>query len=464
MINMQSAFLIVSKGYSEKQAGLLFFTFGMSQFLCQTPAGYLFDYTQRKVAWLSTAGVLTTLLTLLTALFATDQGGNLWLMLVLKTLQGGVTSCIPPGLNSITQGIVGGSRMTGQVAQNEMMNHLGTALIVLSGSLLGYWLYPDHLGYLFVVSPIACAGFLVSLLGIPRNAIDHAAARGMKTSTNEPTTVAEEDLPTSPAAANANAAAEPSFAFYSTATSKVDSSKPDSPWRVVRDPVLLTFLVIVFLFHTANGTVLPLVMQTLALGSGRAGILLSGLCIIVAQLCMVASAHVCGTRSGVLGRKPLFLIGLLSVPVRCLLLYGLVTVRAAQPDTMLWPVLILATQILDGVGAGVFGTMYILVTSDIAGGTGRFSFMLGLTTAAMSIGGTVSGYLGQALAQDLGYRTAFLILAGLSLVPAVVYGVGMPETLSVVVDSSAATNETKSTTKIDSIPEEESATPYGRLA
>ena len=74
--------------------------------------------------------------------------------------------------------------------------------------------------------------------------------------------------------------------------------------------------------------------------------------------------------------------------------------------------------------------MYILVTSDISGGTGRFSLTLGLTTAAMSIGGTVSGYLGQALAQDMGYQKAFIILGVLSLVPALGYLVFMPETLS----------------------------------
>jgi len=54
---------------------------------------------------------------------------------------------------------------------------------------------------------------------------------------------------------------------------------------------------------------------------------------------------------------------------------------------------------------------------------------LGLTTAAMSIGGTVSGYLGQALAQDLGYNQAFIILAVMSLVPAIGYLLFMPETL-----------------------------------
>ena len=60
MINMQSAFLIVSKLYSEKQAGILFFVFGMSQILFQAPAGYIMDYTDRKVAMLAFASVATT--------------------------------------------------------------------------------------------------------------------------------------------------------------------------------------------------------------------------------------------------------------------------------------------------------------------------------------------------------------------------------------------------------------------
>ena len=55
---------------------------------------------------------------------------------------------------------------------------------------------------------------------------------------------------------------------------------------------------------------------------------------------------------------------------------------------------------------------------------------LGLTSAAMSIGGTVSGYLGQALAEDLGYQTAFMLLCILSLVPALAYTFLMPETLA----------------------------------
>lgn len=159
------------------------------------------------------------------------------------------------------------------------------------------------------------------------------------------------------------------------------------------------------------------------------------MCIIVAQFFMVGSAKICGDYSGRWGRKKLFLIGMFSVPLRCLILYGLRGVEksietAGNTVPVSLEISILSTQILDGVGAGVFGTMYILVTSDIAAGTGRFSLTLGITSAAMSIGGTVSGYLGQALAQDLGYQAAFGWLAMLSLVPALSYLFLMPETLA----------------------------------
>jgi MFS family permease len=218
---------------------------------------------------------------------------------------------------------------------------------------------------------------------------------------------------------------------------------------------------IVFLFHTSNGTVLPLVMQTLAIGSGRGGMLMSGLCIIVAQIFMVASAKICGEFSGKYGRKTLFLIGLFVVPVRCLILTGLLILRGDGVGSPFMQFLILSTQVLDGVGAGVFGTMYILVTSDISGGTGRFSMTLGLTTAAMSIGGTVSGYLGEALAEDIGYKEAFFILAIMSLVPALLYLLFMPETLPDLVTK----NDPLKLGGIQRIQEEpeESDKPYASL-
>lgn len=334
----------------------------MSQFLFQTPAGYLYDYTEQKILWLSTAAVATTLLTVFTAAFAAPAGGNLSLMVFVKFIQGAVTSFIPPGLNSITQGIVGSDGMTQQVSVNEMMNHLGTAVIVLAGSLLGVALYPN-LGLLFVVSPIACAGVIFFLSRIRAGDIDHAAARGLlkenqagSTTDYVPPMTETPDGPVATQQQSKNALSQPSFNF-GWGSQDDGVKRAESPLKVLRDPALLTFILIVFLFHSANGTVLPLVMQTLALGSGRSGILLSGLCIIVAQIFMVMSAKICGDYSGKYGRKVIFLVGLFSVPLRCLLLTGLLHMQDADGGPAFLRVLILSTQILDGVGAGIFGTM-----------------------------------------------------------------------------------------------------------
>lgn len=185
------------------------------------------------------------------------------------------------------------------VSMNEMMNHLGTAIIVLTGSLIAYVNYPS-IGYLFVVSPIACVGVIYHLNRINGKDIDHKAARGLTTEVSAGTKDSNGDyLP--PSSSNSigttgtakNLNNKPSFVLGlgkgaqaaqpdSTATDL--SLKAETPLQVLRDPTLLVFLVIVFLFHTANGTVLPLVMQTLAIGSGGSGILMSGLCIIVAQV------------------------------------------------------------------------------------------------------------------------------------------------------------------------------------
>jgi len=467
MINMQNAFLISSKAYTEKQAGIMFFVFGMSQFLFQTPAGYIMDYSNKKVHLLGFAAVATTLLTLITALCAQENAGNLGGMVFVKFLQGALTALIPPGLNSITQGIVGTVGMTSQVSMNEMMNHLGTAIIVLTGSLLAYVLYPD-IGLLFIVSPLACLGVVYYLSQIRPGDIDHEAARGLvvdsKTTTKgesfddfgnryePPSPPISPGSQTSTQLSPGNLEVQPSFTFGYGETQSISESgqnfildkdkpkKADTPFQIIQDPILAIFVLIIFCFHMANGTILPLVMQTLAVENGRAGILMSGMCIIIAQACMVASAKICGDYSGVYGRKTLFLIGLFSVPVRCAILTYLLHLKENNDEgddaygyndgESKWiDIIMLSTQVLDGVGAGIFGTMYVLVTSDISGGTGRFSLTLGLTTSAMSIGGTVSGYLGQAIAQDFGYRQAFTILGCMALFPALLYLFAMPETL-----------------------------------
>jgi hypothetical protein len=205
-----------------------------------------------------------------------------------------------------------------------------------------------------------------------------------------------------------------------------------TPLAVLMNPRLLNFTVIIFCFHLANSSVLPLVMQSLALRDPQAGILLSGLCILIAQGFMAFFAKLCGDYSPIWGRKGLMIVGLFSLSLRCFLLTVLLTAEDSvetERGAHVIKALILSTQFLDSVGAGIVGTLQIIVTNDISGGTGRFSLLLGVTTSAMCLGATVSGYLGQALAQDYGYPVAFMALGLLSLIPFIQYVFFMPETL-----------------------------------
>jgi MFS family permease len=205
-----------------------------------------------------------------------------------------------------------------------------------------------------------------------------------------------------------------------------------TPLAVLMNPRLLNFTIIIFCFHLANSSVLPLVMQSLALRDPQAGILLSGLCVLIAQGFMSFFAKICGDYSPIWGRKGLMIVGLFSLSLRCFLLTILLTAEDSvetERGAHVIKALILSTQFLDSVGAGIVGTLQILVTNDISDGTGRFSLLLGVTTSAMCLGATVSGYLGQALAQDYGYPTAFMVLGSMSLIPFIQYVFFMPETL-----------------------------------
>lgn len=126
------------------------------------------------------------------------------------------------------------------------------------------------------------------------------------------------------------------------------------------------------------------------------------------------------------------MLGLSSLTVRCLLLTMLVE---AQEETetyfgvLVIKGLIVSTQLLDSIGAGICNTLHIVITNDISCRTGRFSLMLGVTSSAMCLGATVSGYVGQAIAEDYGYSVAFSIFGCMSVVPLFIFFIFMPETL-----------------------------------
>lgn len=92
--------------------------------------------------------------------------------------------------------------------------------------------------------------------------------------------------------------------------------------------------------------------------------LISG-AIVLAQITM-ALATIVGDKMTDMGygRKVMFMVGLLSLPVRC----ALIIYWKDSGDVFL-----LLTQILDGLGGGFFGLLHPYIVADITFGTGRFN-------------------------------------------------------------------------------------------
>ena len=536
MINMQSV-LLMSQHFTQKEIGALLFAFGISQVVFMAPAGFVMDKLSgsQKLHLVIAAGTMCSIITVLTAILAGNR--SMTTQFILKVLQGACTAIQPPGLNSITLGIVGAPGFTRQVARNTMMRHIGSAINVGLGSLLAYFLYPS-VGPLFVVSPLFCVGLIYYIRRVKPEQIDADAARALiehsstmdeyaladatgealwkalqekrMAETNNveitrggladcitlggsfrtPNTTPREYIPPStdgmetPVASSAfefgprsyneprrrsiepeidwdetpqaynlskrqkndspdgdnttlGVSQTPALGFHATASERIFEASEAireaiNPIVAIFSKDVLLFCGIVFGFHLSNSAVLPLVMRQVQLYDAQSSVLLSGLCILLAQSLMMIMSKLVGDYSPRWGRKKLFLICLFSLPVRCFILSTLTTEEdrvASALGRHICKVLILSTQLFDAIGAGIFGTLYVLITNDLSRGTGRFSFLLGIVSAFMCLGCTFSSVIGAILAEDFGVDIALNVLGLISLVPAFVCMFHFPETL-----------------------------------
>ncbi len=89
---------------------------------------------------------------------------------------------------------------------------------------------------------------------------------------------------------------------------------------------------------------------------------------------------------------------------------------------------LVAVQLLDGIGAGIFGVVTVLVVADLTRGTGRFNFTQGVLATATGVGSGASNLLAGYIVQAAGFNAGFVTLAGLATLGLTFYGLLMPET------------------------------------
>ena len=139
--------------------------------------------------------------------------------------------------------------------------------------------------------------------------------------------------------------------------------------------------------------------------------------LFAAQAVMLPIALLVGSKADTWGRKPLFLAGFAILPIRAVL-YTL-------SDNSFW---LIGVQVLDGVGAGIFGALAPLVIADIIRGTGRYNLALGAIDTVQGIGASLSGLAAGEIVDHFGYSAAFLTLGAAALVAVIVFFLQMPET------------------------------------
>ena len=365
-------YLLAVHHWEPASIGLVMTIAGVAALITQTPAGAWVDNSRRKRALIAIAALLVTGSCLLLP-FVTSFT---WVALT-QTLSAMAASIFAPAICAITLGMTGPRAFTRRTGRNETFNHAGNACAALLAGVFAYLFGPVAVFYLMAAMALAS---VIAIACVSPAAIDHDLARGL----------------------------DPADAGH---------RQPSGLSVLLSNRPLLLFAICCALFHLANAAMLPLVSQKLAQANLQMATPLTSACIVAAQLVMVPAALLVGAKADLWGRKPLLLAGFLILPLRGVL-YTL-------SDDAYW---LVAVQMLDGVGAGLFGALFPIMVKDLTQGTGHFNISLGALTTAFGLGAALSNGLAGFVVQEAGYSAAFLTLAAIAAVAVVLLGVGVPET------------------------------------
>lgn len=370
-----NVFLVTQQHWSQSRVGWVTIVSGILGIAVQTPIGAAIDATPRK-----RSAILLALAVLAVSAAAIYLWPRFWPVTIATSLMAVAGDVFGPAVAALTLGLFARAQLARRMGRNSAFDHAGNIAIALGAGAVGYVISQRAV---FLLVPVFAILAAIAVLTIPASRIDHDRARdaGHDRGGRDPT------------------AATAGYRVLLT-------SRP-----------LAIFAVSVMLFHFANAPLLPLVGQKLAAAYPKGATAMMSGCIIAAQAVMLPIALLVGARADQWGRKPLFLAGFAILPIRAIF-YTL-------SDNSIW---LLAVQILDGVGAGIFGALAPLMVSDIMRGTGRYNLALGVVATAQGIGASVSGLVAGEIVDHFGYNAAFLALGVIAMIAAIVFALWMPET------------------------------------
>lgn len=371
-----NVFLVTQQQWSQSEVGVVTTIAGLVGLAVQTPIGAAIDEVRGK-----RGAIVLALGVLALGAVTIFAWPSFWPVAVANSLMAIVGDVFGPAIAALTLGLYARRQLARRMGRNSAFDHAGNVAIAVVAGAVGYAFSQRAV---FLLVPAFAVLAAIAVLSIPAEAIDFDRAR---------------DLERDPGAA----VAETSAAGYGI---------------LVRSRPLVVFGICVMLFHLANAALLPLVGQKLAAAHPREATAMMSACIVAAQAVMLPIAILVGRTADSWGRKPLFLAGFAVLPLRAAL-YTL-------SDSSFW---LIGVQMLDGVGAGIFGALTPLVIADIMRGTGRYNLAQGAIATVQGIGASLSGLAAGVIVDHAGYSAAFLSAGAAAALAFVVFAVGMPETV-----------------------------------
>jgi MFS family permease len=350
---------LASRGWQSGWIGSVMTIGGVAGMIVTAPAGALVDASTHKRSLVIVPGVCTVLASMIVLLSQSFP-----VVAASQVADAVAGAAIGPAVNGITLGIARQAGFNRQNGRNQAFNHAGNMTAAALSGLLG-WAF--GLPAVFWLAAFFGALSIVSVLMIPRDAIDDRIARGMAESGEE--------------------------------------SGSASGFRVLLEcKPLLILAGALALFHLGNGAMLPL--YGLAVVAAKQGDPASfvALTIVVAQGVMILASLVAFRMIEKGGAWVVMLVSFLALPVRGLVAAFIINWWGVYP-----------VQALDGIGAGLQSVAVPALVARILNGTGRVNVGQGAVMTVQGLGASVSPALGGWIAQEVGYSAMFMILGCFAL-------------------------------------------------
>lgn len=386
-------------------------------------------------------------------------------VMVFKNIVDGIVEAsILSALTAMTLGVVGKTRFHKKIAaSNNIIKFLGMSLGTIIFGFVSYAIWPDVAKSFWLlvaggISMLICTAFMLKDSQDENNdpTVDHRLARGRSVYL---TNVAQMNAISraSELAADIESDDEEGDGEQELISKRAElkekqeqsarneeagqESKADtnSSWipaytqvltysQMYSDPKrrrsLIFLSLVLFTYHTANSTTLPLLGQytTIHANDPREGLPITACFILINTISRVLVTWVLtNDRAAKVGYNRVLLIGSGALFVRLTVISILVNY---------WPNYwaLGATQVFDGIGGGCTDLMLMLYSHLLSRRTGHYNLNMAIVTTWKRVGAVVGVVIGGAIATESSYEVAFPILAGISLFAAVFsLGVSTPD-------------------------------------